>query len=78
MDKKPNYRIKIEIIGEENEDSKVDESLLEGIECNGFLLLLDHGELFSKFYQNISIVDIAEMMKNDNRLISAAMISGIL
>lgn len=67
------YRIKIEPIDPAIEELTADERL--GIECEGFVLITDHGDKAGEVVHNMSILDIAGSMAGDSALLHAACIA---
>lgn len=78
MEKEYKYRIKIEVIGEANEDDlKMLETVGEGFECNGFTLIGDNADRTSIFIHGMSIDDIARLIMRDDHLLQAAILAQV-
>ena len=76
MEKTYKYRIKIEVIGEPNEDDlKMLETAGEGFECDGFTLIGDNADGTSIFIHGMSIDDIARLIMRDDALLQAAILA---
>lgn len=76
MEKTYKYRIKIEVIGEPNEDDlKMLETAGEGFECDGFTLIGDNADETSIFIHEMSIDDIARLIMLDDHLLQAAILA---
>lgn len=76
MEKEFKYRIKIEVIGEANEDDlKMLETAGEGFECDGFALIGNNADATSIFIHELSIDDIAHLIMLDNHLLQAAILA---
>jgi len=75
------YRIRVEIIegAEITEDEMPDQLLLDGIECDGFALLLIKGHTSARIaLQDITVCDMAMAMKGEPSVQAAAEIAKIL
>lgn len=66
------YRIKIEVVGNDN---KIDKKLLRGIECDGFLLIADHGNRSEAGLYDMSVIEIAESLAQNEKTIQAAILT---
>lgn len=75
MSKEPIYRIKVEVIGEENEDCKLDESLRGGVECSGFVILSNNEDHTSVAMHAVSNMDIATMIAPSGEMMAASLIA---
>lgn len=75
MSKEPIYRIKVEVIGEEKEDCKLDESLLGGVECSGFVILSNNEDHTSVAMHAVSNMDIATMIAPSGEMMAASLIA---
>lgn len=76
MEKENKYRIKVELIGEPDKDGlKMLETVGEGIECNGFVILVNKGERALTYIHNMSIKGIAESIVPDTDLMRAAILA---
>ena len=72
---KPMYRIKIEVIGEEDE-CKLDQTDLKPIECDGFAILGSKDDKpNSVFIHHLSTIDIANIIAEHDTLLSASIIA---
>lgn len=74
MSKEPIYRIKIEVIGAEDEECKINETL-RGVDCNGFVILCDKGDHSTSILHHISNIDIACALAGDGDLMAASLIA---
>lgn len=74
MNKEPIYRIKIEVIGEEKADGKLDETL-RGVDCNGFVILCDKGDRCTSILHNVTNIDIAHALAGNGNLMAASMVA---
>ena len=75
------YRIKVEVIegAEITEDEMPDQRLLDGIECDGFALLVNIGRTAGGIVlHGITICDMAVAMKGEPKVQAAAEIAKIL
>lgn len=76
MEKEYKYRIKVEVIGEPDaDDLKMLESIGEGIECDGLLILGDRREHSTELVHKASIDDIARMITPCVDLMQAAILA---
>lgn len=75
MSKEPIYRIKVEVIGAEDEGCKVGETILNGLDCNGFVILCEKGGRSSAYLHHVSSVDIACAIAGSGELVAASMIA---
>ena len=76
MEKTYKYRIKVEVIGEPNEDDlKMLETAGEGFECYGFTLIGDNAEDTLTFIHGMSINEIARSIAPDDDLMQAAILA---
>lgn len=76
MEKTYKYRIKVEVLGEPDKDSlKVLETVGEGIECNGFVILGDRVEDTVTFIHDMSIDEVAKSIVPDEDLMQAAILA---
>ena len=75
MKKEPIYRVKVELIGEQPEGVSIDESLLGGVECNGFVLLGLSDCNCTKCMQNVTTLNVAEAFASDGDMMAAATIA---
>lgn len=75
MSKEPIYRIKVEVIGEEKEDCKLDESLRGGVECSGFVILSNNEDHTSVTMHAVSNMDIATMIAPSGEMMAASLIA---
>lgn len=73
MKKEPIYRVKVEVIGEEPEGFKIDETLRGGgVDCSGFTLIADQGGVCTIALQHVTTVDLAASLANSAELMRAA------
>ena len=71
-----NYRIKVEPIGELNEDMMPDDDLRMGVECDGFTIIADRDEEHGTVYAaHLSITDIATIIAGNAFMLKAAYIA---
>jgi len=75
MCKEPIYRIKVEVIGEERDDCKLDKKLKEGIECAGFVILADKEDSSSVLIHGVSTLDIATMIAPSGAMMAASILA---
>lgn len=75
MSKEPIYRIKVEVIGEEEEGCELDETLRGGVDCNGFVILCNKEESTSASIHGVSNVDIATMIAPSGEMMAASLIA---
>ncbi|MBE5774522.1 MAG: hypothetical protein E7337_11405 [Clostridiales bacterium] len=75
MSKEPIYRIKVEVIGEEKEGCKLDESLRGGVECSGFVILSNNEDHTSVAMHAVSNMDIATMIAPSGEMMAASLIA---
>lgn len=75
MSKEPIYRIKVEVIGEEKEDCKLDESLRGGVECSGFVILSNNEDHSSVALHAVSNIDIATMIAPSGEMMAASLLA---
>ena len=71
--KEPIYRITVEVIGDEDQNHKV-ENTYEPIECNGFVIMGDNDEKQELCVHKMSAMDIAKVINSSGVLFA----SGIL
>lgn len=71
---KNTYRIKIEVIGGDGEHP-IDERLLDGIECNGFVIIGDQGESSTVIIHHLTVRDIADSIAHEDSLLAASVIA---
>ncbi len=74
MSKEPIYRIKIEVIGAEDEECKLDETMRE-VDCSGFAILFNQGDHTSTLLHNTSVIDIARALTGDGNMMAASLIA---
>ncbi len=75
------YRIKVEAIEgvELSADEMPDQRILDGLECNGFGLLLNKGRTKAELVlHDINALEIAACMANEPRMQAAAKVAEIL
>ena len=75
MSKEPIYRIKVEVIGEEKEGCKLDDSLRGGVECSGFVILSNNEDHTSVAMHAVSNMDIATMIAPSGEMMAASLIA---
>lgn len=76
-EKKWTYRIKVEVIGEE--ENKLNEKFMEeGVECDGFVILGAMGDRASSSIHHVRLIDIAGMIEGNDTLSEAAKLKDIL
>lgn len=76
MSKEPIYRIKIEVIGTEDEKCKIDETLRGGVDCSGFVILCDKGDDTSTaILHHVSNIDVACAIAGSGELMAASLIA---
>lgn len=75
MNKEPIYRIKIEVIGTEDKNCKIDETLRGGIDCNGFVILCDKGSCSSAYMCNVSNFEVACAIAGSGELMAASLLA---
>ena len=77
--KKYTYRIKVEVIGEELEDGKLDREMTdEGIECDGFVILGFTGDGVYSSVHHTTIADIANALAVNDTLRIAVKLSNVI
>lgn len=67
-----NFRIKVEAL---NPDVKVQEAMLNGIECDGYFLCADDKDQRTVSIDNLNTIDIAIGIAKSTELLEAAMIA---
>lgn len=75
------YRIRVEVVEgvEIPKDEMPDQRLLDGVECNGFTLLLHKGRTSAAIVSHdITVCDMAVAMKGEPKVQAAAEIAKIL
>ena len=75
---KPIYRIKVEVIGEEQEEAKVSETLRGGVECDGFAILANKGKGGTTALHSISNIDLAAIIAGSDEMLGASIIAKAL
>jgi len=71
-----NYRIKVEPIGELNEDMMPDDDLRMGVECDGFTIIADRDEEHDTVYaEHMAIIDIATIIAGNEFMLKAAYVA---
>lgn len=75
---KPIYRIKVEMIGEEQEGTRVPVALREGVECDGFAILTTKGEDGRTSLHNITAIDLATLIAQNDETMGAAIVAKAL
>jgi len=75
MNKEPIYRIKIEVIGTEDKECKIDETLRGGVDCSGFVILCDKGDTSSAILHHVSNIDVACAIAGSGELMAASLIA---
>lgn len=73
--KEPVYRIKVEIVDEGDEPQELHKALKEGIECNGFALLLKKEKGGTVSMHNVSNIDLAQIMAVDGDLMASSLVA---
>ena len=68
------YRVKVEVIGDEGEHP-IDEKFLEGIECDGFVIIGDQGESSAVSIHHLTVRDIAYSISHSDSLLAASVIA---
>ena len=66
------YLVKIESM---DMDEQLDRRYTDGIECEGFTLIADGGESNIVAIHKMSVDDISDAMKNEDKLMSAAILA---
>lgn len=75
MSKEPIYRIKVEVIGEEKDGCKVDETLRGGVEGNGFVILCNSEDSSMVSIHAVSNIDIATMIAPSGEMMAASLLA---
>ena len=76
MSKEPIYRIKVEVIGQEDEKLKSDDTLRGGgVDCSGFTILLDHGDRSEAYIHRVNRIDIASAIAGSGELMAASVLA---
>lgn len=71
-----NYRIKVEPIGELNENMMPDDDLRMGVECDGFTIIADRDEEHDTVYAaHMSVNDIATIIASNTFMLKAAYVA---
>ena len=70
------YRIKVEVIGEQ--EHKISAALQEGIECEGFAIIADKGETRAKIIHGVSNIELASAIAGSDELMAASIIAKAL
>ena len=78
MKKEPIYRVKVEVIGEEPEGFKIDETLRGGVDCSGFTLIADQGGGCTIALQHVTTLDLAASLAGSAELMRAAKLAHFL
>lgn len=73
--KEPIYRIKVEVIGEETEDCKINETLRGGVDCNGFVILCNKEDSSEVAIHRVSNIDIATMLAPSGEMMAASLLA---
>ena len=73
--KEPIYRIKVEVIGEETEDYKINETLRGGVDCNGFVILCNKEDSSEVAIHRVSNIDIATMLAPSGEMMAASLLA---
>lgn len=74
MDKEPIYRIRIEVIGQEDEGCTLDEENMVQ-ECNGFALILDNPGKRITMIHHVSTIDLATAIASSPDMLGASVIA---
>jgi len=75
MSKEPIYRIKVEVLREEEDECKFIEIIRGGLNCSGFVILLDNGDCGSVIMHNVNKIDIANAIASNSHLMDASLIA---
>ena len=75
MSKEPIYRIKVEVIGEEKNDCKIDETLRGGVLCDGFVILGNREDASNVSIHGVSNIDIATMIAPSGEMMAASLLA---
>lgn len=67
----PIYKIKVEVIGEEGEN-KVDQSLVDGVECSGFTIIAQQDDGCVGAIHAVSKFELAKDFSSSGTLMAAA------
>lgn len=67
-----NFRINVEYL---NPDMEADEQLVNGIECDGFFMGLDRGDISTAVIQHLTCVNMAIMIAKNTDMLEVAMIA---
>ena len=73
----PVYRITVEVIGDEK-GHEIGDSLRGGVECDGFAILANQGKGAQSVIHNISNINLACIMANNDELMGASFIAKAL
>lgn len=66
------YLIRVESM---DHDEALDERYVKGIECDGFVMLMDCGEKCTTAIHRMNVDGISEGIKGDDKLMSAAILA---
>ena len=75
MEKEPIYRVKVEVIGKEQEGHEISETLRGGVECNGFTIIADNCDGCTTVFHHVTTMDVAKAMASSGTLMAAATIA---
>ena len=71
----PIYRITVEVIGDENPNHILSETMPGPIECNGFVIMGDSDERQELCVQAMSTTDIAKVISTNDVMIAAGLLA---
>ena len=69
------YHIKVEVIGKEDENGKIDQGLKDGIECNGFVILGNREDDSTSVIHHLSLIDMAFLILKEEKFMQASIIA---
>lgn len=75
MSKEPIYRIKVEVIGAEDKECEIDETLRGGVDCSGFVILCNNKDHTSVILHHVSNIDIACALAGSGEMMAASLIA---
>ncbi len=72
MSKGPIYRIRVEVIGEEESEFRIRDDLRNGLDCRGFVIIGDNEKTNFVAIHNVSNMDIANAVSGNKDLMVAS------
>ena len=78
MSKGPIYRIRVEVIGEEEKGFSIGDDLRNGLECRGFVIIGDNEETHFVSIHNVSNADMASAISDSKELMVSSALAKVM